>query len=128
MAETVEENGGKQSKLPYRFDLVDAQAMFALARVMYEGVQKYEPNNWRKISVESHLNHALSHVYAYLAHDTQDDHLTHALTRLHMAVAIKLEEDDKNGKKTKLSDAKPTNDARPSSDARPRDTSTKPVS
>jgi hypothetical protein len=87
--ETVSnDQGGKQSKLEYRFDLIDPKAIFALAQVMHEGAQKYEKDNWRKISAESHLNHALSHIYAHLAGDKQDNHLSHAFTRLMMAYAV----------------------------------------
>lgn len=90
--ETVSnESGGKQSKLEYRFDLIDPKSLFAIAKVMHEGAQKYEPDNWRKISVNDHLNHAISHIYAYLAGDKQDDHMEHAATRLLMGVAIHLE-------------------------------------
>jgi hypothetical protein len=87
--ETVSNNqGGKQSKLDYRFDLIDPKAIFALAQVLHEGAQKYEKDNWRKITTEEHLNHALSHIYAHLAGDKQDNHLSHAFTRLMMAYAV----------------------------------------
>ena len=86
---TVNEKGAKQSKLAVDFTLLDANAMFALAKVMYEGSLKYEKDNWRGISTEDHLNHALAHIYAHLAGDVQDDHLEHAFCRLMMAVATK---------------------------------------
>ena len=90
-SETVtNEQGGRQSKLEYRFDLIDAKALFALAAVMHEGAQKYEKDNWRKISVDEHLNHALSHIFAHLAGDKQDKHLEHALTRVKMALGVEL--------------------------------------
>jgi hypothetical protein len=85
------EQGGKQADLPYAFHLIDSKALFALANVMDEGAKKYERDNWRKIDTESHLNHAISHIYAYLAGDTQDKHLEHAFCRLMMAVATKTE-------------------------------------
>lgn len=88
----VNEKGGKQSLVPYRFDLMDAPAMFALAKVLYEGSQKHGEDNWRNIAIREHLNHLLAHVYAYLAGDTQDDHLEHAFCRAMMAVALRLEE------------------------------------
>ena len=88
---TVNEHGGKQSKLPYRFDLLDARAMFALAKVLCEGAEKYGDENWRKIPIRDHLNHLLAHVYAYMAGDESDDHLEHAFCRAMMAVALKLE-------------------------------------
>ena len=85
---TTNEKGGKQSDTPYRFDLIDAKAMFRLAQVMAYGAKRYAPNNWRLITKEDHINHALQHLYAYLAGDKQDDHLGHALARIMMAVAL----------------------------------------
>lgn len=82
------ENGGKQSKILYRFDLADPIAMFEMCRVLHEGAEKYGEDNWRNIPVRDHLNHLLIHVYAYLAGDRQDDHLTHALCRAMFAVAL----------------------------------------
>jgi len=84
--------GGKQSKLDYRFDLIDAKAMFALANVLHLGEVEYGKDNWRKIDGDSHLNHALSHIYAYLAGDKQDDHLSHALCRTMMALAVEVQD------------------------------------
>jgi hypothetical protein len=89
---TTNEQGGKQSRLDFRFDLIDAKAMFELARVMHEGAQHYKVDNWRKISVDEHLNHALSHIFAHIAGDKQDDHLSHALCRCHMALAVSMQE------------------------------------
>ncbi len=85
----INETGGKQSHVPFRFDLLDAHAMFAVAKVLDEGERKYGKDNWRKISVESHLNHLLMHIFAYMAGDEQDEHLEHALTRAVMAVGVK---------------------------------------
>jgi hypothetical protein len=62
--------------------------MFALAKVMYNGAKKYEKDNWRGLTLEDHLNHALAHIYAHLAGDAQDDHLEHAFCRLMMAVGV----------------------------------------
>lgn len=58
-----------------------------IAKVLQYGADRYEPNNWRLIPQESHINHALIHIIAHLAGDTQDDHLDHALCRLMMAYA-----------------------------------------
>jgi len=91
------EHGAQQSFLPYRFDLLDAPAMFALAKVVHEGATKYGANNWRKIPVQDHLNHLLAHVFAYMAGDSQDDHLEHAFCRAMMAVALKLEGENLDG-------------------------------
>lgn len=82
------EHGGKQSLLPYRFDLMDPHALFALAGVLYNGSKRHGEDNWRLIPIRDHLNHLLAHVYAYLAGDTQEEHLEHAFCRAMMAVAL----------------------------------------
>ena len=86
---TQNEKGGYQSDTPYAFHLIDAPAMFELAKVLAVGAEKYERDNWRKIDCEDHLNHALQHIFAYMAGDEQDEHLEHAFCRLMMAVAVK---------------------------------------
>ena len=58
-----------------------------IAKVLQYGADRYEPNNWRLIPQEEHINHALIHIIAHLAGDRQDDHLDHALCRLMMAYA-----------------------------------------
>ena len=90
---TTNTQGGKQSKLELRFDLIDTKAIFALANVLHTGEVRYGKDNWRKIDTESHLNHALSHIFAFLAGDKQDNHLAHGLCRLVMAIGV--EEEDK---------------------------------
>lgn len=84
------EHGGKQSELPYRFDLfqgIAAKALFILAGVLSYGAKKYGDNNWHKISPKEHLNHALVHAFAWLRGDKQDDHAGHFLCRAFMFVA-----------------------------------------
>lgn len=85
------ERGGMQSATAGRFDLIPPKAMFRLAAIMEHGARKYAPNNWKKIEIDSHVNHALQHLFAYIAGDRQDDHLGHALARA--AMAVELEEE-----------------------------------
>lgn len=84
------ENGGKQSASPYAFELLPPHALFEAAAVAKHGADKYGESfgnrNYTKIDSKSHLNHALQHIYAYLAGDTSDDHLSHALVRMMFAV------------------------------------------
>lgn len=80
--------GGKQSVVEGRFDLIPPVAMFELAKVMQHGAEKYEPRNWYRIPLDSHLNHLAMHLFAYLAGDRQEEHLTHVLARAAMAVEI----------------------------------------
>lgn len=91
-AETVyNEKGAGQSHLPYRFDLIDAKAMFKIAEVLDEGAKKYGADNWRGIPLEDHLNHLIAHAYAYLAGDRSDDHLAHLCCRAIFAQGVVLQ-------------------------------------
>ena len=65
----------------------DIKQITRMAKVLQYGASRYEPNNWRLIPQEEHINHALIHIIAHLAGDTQDDHIDHALCRLMMAYA-----------------------------------------
>jgi hypothetical protein len=85
---TQNKDGGMQSVVEGRFDLIPPIAMFELAKVMEHGAQKYAPRNWYKIPLESHLNHLLMHMNAYLAGNRDEDHLSHVLARAAMAVEI----------------------------------------
>ena len=67
----------------------EVQQMIKIAKVLQFGADKYKANNWRLIPQEEHINHALIHLMAALAGDTQDDHIDHALCRLMMAYATK---------------------------------------
>ena len=82
--------GGRQSLHRWRFDLIDAHALFVLGRILDYGARKYGANNWRRIPVEDHINAAVMHFYAYLAGDRQDDHLGHALARATFALGVAL--------------------------------------
>lgn len=79
--------GAKQSNLEARFDLIDPIALFEMANVLHYGAVKYgEDDNWRAISVDDHLNHALAHIFKYLL-TREKTELTHALCRMMFAVA-----------------------------------------
>lgn len=95
------ERGGRQSRLSARYDLIDPHALHALAAVLHRGAQVYGEANWRLIEVNSHLNHAIAHIYGYLAGGAQED-LAHAFARLMMAVALDWEERGKDACPYKL--------------------------
>lgn len=82
--------GGSQSHIPVRFDLIDGNALFAMAAVLHEGAVKYGDNNWRLIPLEDHLNHLIMHAYAYLAGDRSDEHLSHIMCRAMFAQATEV--------------------------------------
>lgn len=89
---TTNENGGKQSDTPYGFHLLPISALFDAAKVAKYGADKYgetfNNRNYTKISTIDHLNHAIQHIYAWLAGDRQDDHLGHAIVRLMFAYDV----------------------------------------
>jgi hypothetical protein len=85
---TVNENGGKQSQLDYDFPSIDPLVLLRLASIASEGSKKYGRWNWRRISLEENLNHALVHIFAHTAGDRQDDHLGHAFCRLAFALSL----------------------------------------
>ena len=80
------EHGGKQSGSPYRSDLLPPLALLAVAKVLKGGADKYGANNWHKIEVVDHINHAMTHLLALQAGDGSDDHLEHAATRILFAL------------------------------------------
>lgn len=70
-----------------RFDLIHPVAMVALAKTYAEGAAKYGAVNWeRGMGVHDLLNHALRHVYLYLAGDRSEPHLPHAAWGLMSAI------------------------------------------
>lgn len=87
---TVNNEGGKQSNIPYRCDLLPPLSSLRVAAILKLGAEKYGERNWHNISCGSNINHAMTHVFAYLAGDNQDDHLGHAACRMLMALEIEL--------------------------------------
>lgn len=66
--------------------------LLTIGQVLQYGHEKYKAyglGNWRLIPREEHLNHALIHLLALYAGDTQDDHRSHAMCRLMMAIATR---------------------------------------
>jgi hypothetical protein len=94
--------GGRQSDSPYRSDLLPPHALLAVARVLKHGADKYGENNWHLIPVREHIDHALTHILAYLAGDASDDHIEHAACRILFAA-----DQQASGREEKLSAAKP---------------------
>ena len=77
---------GEQTDICVRYDLIPHAGICAIAKTMHEGSKNYSPGNWRKINTESHLNHALNHIFLALKGDTEEPHLEHAITRLALAI------------------------------------------
>jgi hypothetical protein len=70
-----------------RYDLISPIGLEAVARTCADGAAKYSDFNWeRGMPVHDLLNHALRHVYKYLAGDRSEDHLPHAAWGLLAAI------------------------------------------
>lgn len=62
-----------------RYDLISPIGLEAVARTCAEGAEKYGDWNWESgMPVHDLLNHAIRHIYRYLAGDRSEDHLPHA--------------------------------------------------
>jgi len=81
---------GEQSAINHRFDLIDPDALLALAQVLYEGSQKYSDTNWRYINTQGHVAHGVRHLFLYLKRDNSEHHLAHAFCRIMFALATHL--------------------------------------
>lgn len=82
-----------QSNLEHRFDLVDGPAQFEMTHILFKGAQKYGEDNWRHISIEDHLNHLITHAYAWLSGDRTDAHLANIMCRAMFAQGKELRPD-----------------------------------
>lgn len=62
-----------------RYDLISPIGLRRVAKTCKEGEEKYSAFNWEKgMPIWSLLNHAIRHIFAYLAGDRTEDHLGHA--------------------------------------------------
>ncbi|MEH2130120.1 MAG: dATP/dGTP diphosphohydrolase domain-containing protein [Nostoc sp.] len=85
------ENGAKQSASLARMDLLPPSAIFTVGTILQQGAMKYGEENWRLIPTREHLNHAIIHVFAYLAGDKAEHHLGNAACRILMALEKSVE-------------------------------------
>lgn len=74
-----------------RWDLIPVLGLLRVAQTCAEGAAKYGVGNWLKgIPVSDLLNHAIRHIYLYLAGDRSEDHLAHAAWNLLAACHMEL--------------------------------------
>lgn len=95
--ETIENAaGGKQSRIETRLDLVPAEVLHEVGKVLAAGAAKYGEYNWQRIPDYEHFAHALEHInnemrlkQAGCESDCTD--VFHAICRLLFAAHLMLE-------------------------------------
>jgi hypothetical protein len=77
------ESGAKRSSLGARWDLLSPVGLRRAAEAAHEGAEKYAAfNHEHGLPVHVYLNHAVAHIYSYLAGDRSEQHLGHAAWNL----------------------------------------------
>ena len=81
--ETVtNEAGGKQSRIETRLDLMPAQVVYEVGKVLAAGAAKYGEYNWVLIPPREHIAHALEHINTEVLM-MEDEHVSDATDALH---------------------------------------------
>lgn len=88
----VNERGGRQSRVETGFHLgYPSRGALEVAQIIKAGAVTHGVDNWRVISVEDHVNHAVTHLMELLDPHAPagEDHLAHAACRLLMALDVR---------------------------------------
>ena len=81
----------KRNKCGVRFDIIPAECLIEVAKVLSISAERYGTNNWQKSRMTGEngpMNHALKHLINYQAGIPDEDgpeleiHLTHAIVNL----------------------------------------------
>ena len=85
--ETVtNEKGGKQSFVKAMWEAIPPISLKLLAECLGFGARLYGFDNWKSISIEENLSHALNHINEWRLGDRSEPHLVNALARISFAV------------------------------------------
>lgn len=82
----VNQSGGSQSFVSARFDCIPPVVLRLLAQCLGFGARRYGCENWKKIPIEDHLNHAMNHINEWRAGDRSEPHLVNAMARITFAL------------------------------------------
>jgi len=74
-------NKAVQNPSPFRFDLMPAEAMLHIAKVIADGDVTHGRYNWKKIDSLEHHGRAEAHITLARANDKDEDHWGHAAVR-----------------------------------------------
>ena len=86
-----------------KYDLVEAQWIESMAKVMTFGSAKYTPGTWRKGDPNNYLAATFRHIQAYRMGEIKDPesnlpHLYHAMTNLGILISLTQPENENNTK------------------------------
>jgi len=82
-------HGGRIGYIPFGYHLLPLRGLAKAAAVMRAGERAgRSASEWRSVPVEEHINHAISHLIAYLAGRMDDHHLANAVCRVLMAADL----------------------------------------
>jgi hypothetical protein len=91
--ETVtNEHGGRQSFTLADYSQVPPKALRLLAQCLGFGARKYGTDNWKRITIEEHLSHAMNHIVEFRCGDRSEPHLVNTFTRVAMALQLAVEQ------------------------------------
>ena len=82
----VNELGAKQSFTSADFNCIPAVVLRLLAQCLGFGKRKYGFENWKGISIEENLSHAMNHINEWRLGDRSEPHLVNAIARLSFAL------------------------------------------
>lgn len=77
--------GGRQSYIPVRYDLILPDWLREIAEVLHDGANTHGEENWHKIPMNDHLNHAMAHIQQYREGDRSERHLINIACRIMFA-------------------------------------------
>lgn len=89
-------NQAKQSRIEFETWEYILPAIEEIAKVSAKGFAKYGPGNWKKVSTQDNLAHAIRHLCLYRDKmegvplpegEENENHLAHACARLMMEIA-----------------------------------------
>ena len=79
--------GAKQSKIDTAFSLVPHDSLLAVAKVMKTGSERYEKDNWRKLTTDEIYDHLMEHLVNWHMTGNMED-LEHGITRAMMLYSV----------------------------------------
>jgi len=79
--------------IPFAYHLLPMEGLAKVAAVMRKGERTGRGNDdWRAVGIKEQLNHAMSHIIAYLSGRNKEHHLANAGCRILMALDMDITE------------------------------------